>query len=88
MKKSDIDKIIDGVENRLMEESLSDALNYAQSVVLVSAADFLDGIDDWNDDELVEEMCELSEFDYEFVWLATRVLFGPAVVYVKTGKVV
>jgi hypothetical protein len=62
-------------------------LKYAEHATLAAARDFLDGYPDWNLDQHMEKTCKQVGIDFDFVWFASRVLFGPAVWYVKTGKV-
>jgi hypothetical protein len=62
-------------------------MEYVEHATLAAARDFLAGYTDWNMDHYMEKTCKQINFDYEFVWFATRVLFEPAVWYVKTGKV-
>lgn len=60
-------------------------LNFVEDNVLYSAQLFLHGEDNWNDDDKVNKVCAAYDIDEDFVWLACRVLFGPAVVFQKTG---
>ena len=52
-----------------------------------SAEDFLCGRKDWFLDDVLGISCRAHGFDYDEAWLMTRVLFEPAVYYMKTGKV-
>ena len=62
-------------------------IEFAENNAYASAGLFCDGVEDWNDDDYVQLYCARHGFDYDFVWLAARVLFAPAVWYYKTGKV-
>jgi len=62
-------------------------LAYAEDFALNSALMFLLG-QRWNVDH---DICHLSDnegLDGELIWLTTRVLFGPATVYLATEKAV
>jgi hypothetical protein len=72
-----------------MEYQLSDMeLEFAEKDALECAARFLSGWQDWNEDNVLQMACDHAGHDYDFAWLMTRVLFGPAVVYLSTGKTV
>jgi hypothetical protein len=61
---------------------------YSAEYLALNAADnFLTGDPDWNDDDFVQLYCMKHDYDFDFMWLAMRVLFAPAVWYTKTGKV-
>lgn len=59
---------------------------FAEQDALECAARFINGWQDWNEDEVLKMACDHAGHDYDFAWLMTRVLFGPAVVYLSTGK--
>ena len=63
-------------------------LDFAESDALDSANRFLNEWQDWNEDDVLKLACDYHGSDYDFAWLATRVLFGPAVVWLKTGKAI
>ena len=70
-----------------MEYQISDEeLNYVEDDAISSATSFLNGWPNWNEDEVLKLACDYHGHDYDFAWLAIRVLFGPAVVWLKTGK--
>jgi hypothetical protein len=70
-----------------MEYSITDeAMTYAEEVSEFNAERFLGGWQDWNEDNVLTYACVYFGHDHDFIWLASRVLFGPAVVYVATGK--
>lgn len=72
-----------------MEYSITDEeLDFIEQDTINSALSFLNGWQDWNEDGVLKMACDYHGHDYDFAWLATRVLFGPAVVYVATGKTV
>lgn len=60
---------------------LNDVLDYVEGNVLYSAELFLNGHQNWNEDEVVERVSLACGYDPEFVWLASRVLFEDAVRY-------
>jgi hypothetical protein len=62
--------------------------HFAESITVDAAEDFLNGEPDWNKDVTVYGICKVLQYDYDFVWLASRVLFESAVVYLKAGKVI
>jgi hypothetical protein len=62
-------------------------MDYAEQCTLAAARDFLNRQPDWNMDQAIEETCNHINFDYEFVWFASRVLFESAVYNQLTGKV-
>jgi hypothetical protein len=64
---------------------INDALDYAEENVLFSAELFLSGVQDWNQDKQVANVCHVCDFDEDFVWLACRVLFADAVRWVAMG---
>ena len=61
------------------------ALTYAEENVLMSADLFLNGVQDWNQDKEVANICHVCDFDEDFIWLASRVLFADAVKWVAMG---
>ena len=72
-----------------MEYQISEMeLRFAETDALENAERFLNGWPDWNEDNILKIACDLAGHDYDFTWLLSRVLFGPAVVYVATGKTV
>jgi hypothetical protein len=72
-----------------MEYQISDEEQTAAEVdALECAARFLSGWQDWNEDDILWMSCDYHGYDRDFFWLMDRVLFGPAVVYLSTGKTV
>jgi hypothetical protein len=72
-----------------MEYQLSPMeLEFAERDAIECADRFLNGWPDWNEDNVLRMACDHAGHDYDFAWLMTRVLFGPAVVWLKTGKAV
>jgi hypothetical protein len=72
-----------------MEYQVSDEeKNFAESISEQSAIRFMTGWQDWNEDQVLPLACDWHGYDHDFVWLASKVLFGPAVVHVATGKTV
>ena len=70
-----------------MEYQVSDEeKNFAESISEQSAIRFMTGWQDWNEDDVLKLAADYHGVDYDFIWLASRVLFGPAVVWLKTGK--
>ena len=67
-------------------ELIDDDLQYAEEVSLNCANRFLNEWQDWNEDDVLKLACDYHGVDYDFTWLASHVLFGSAVVYLKTGK--
>ena len=67
-------------------ELTDDELNYAEQDTIECVERFMCGWQDWNEDNVLKMACDFHGHDYDFAWLATRVLFGPAVVYFLTGK--
>ena len=63
-------------------------LDFAESDALDSANRFLNEWQDWNEDDVLKLAADYHGVDYDFIWLAYRVLFGPAVVWLKTGKAI
>jgi len=63
----------------IIEYVAANALDYVEENVLYSAQLFLDGDQDWNQDSIVSNVCNVCDFDEDFVWLASRVLFEDAV---------
>lgn len=61
------------------------ALDYAEENALFSADLFLNGVQDWNQDAQVANICHGLAFDEDFIWLACRVLFEDAVRWVARG---
>lgn len=61
------------------------ALDYAEENALFSADLFLNGVQDWNQDKEVANICHVCDFDEDFIWLASRVLFEDAVRWVAMG---
>jgi hypothetical protein len=78
-------KIANMVDADMMTDN---EIEYAEQVTLDSALNFVLGHNDWNKDEFTRLECDYNGYDHDLVWLLTRVLFGPAVVAVTTGKVV
>lgn len=67
-------------------ELSNEELDYVETDALAVAQAFVNGWPDWNEDYLLKRACDFHGYDCDFVWLALRVLMGPAVVYIKTGK--
>ena len=63
-----------------------DEMDYAEYVAMGNAMRFLSQWDDWNEDNVLEMACDWHGFDYDYVWLTSRVLFEPAVWKLSTGK--
>lgn len=61
------------------------AMAYAEDFALDSALRFLMG-QPWNVDEDICQLSDTDGLDGELIWLTTKVLFGPAVVHIATGK--
>ena len=61
-------------------------LDYAEDAAINNAARFLCERDDWNEDDVLKISCDWYGFDYDFVWLTSRVLFEPAVWFLKTRQ--
>ena len=71
-----------------MEYQITDMeLDFAERDALECADRFLNDWADWNEDAALKMACDRAGHDYDFAWLMTRVLFGPAVWYLETGKV-
>lgn len=64
----------------------SEELAFAESVALDNALRFMTGWQDWNEDNVLPHACDYHGYDQDFVWLASRVLFEPAVWSVATGR--
>jgi hypothetical protein len=62
-------------------------MNMAEEITMKAASEFLSGDPDWNKDAQVGLICHIVRYDYDFVWLLSRVLFESAVYYRLTGKV-
>jgi hypothetical protein len=58
-----------------------------EEMALESAFRFLVGYPVWNDNDQICNM-DGQGLDGNLVWLTREVLFGPAVAYVATGKIV
>ena len=88
MRTSDVNRIIvEMIHNVKGEYMISDMeLDFAERDALECADRFLNGWQDWNEDEVLKMACDHTGDDYDLAWLMTRVLFGPAVVYLSTGK--
>ena len=70
-----------------MEYQISDEeLDFVEIDVLECAERFLTGCQDWNECDILPYACDYHGYDTDFIWLASQVLFGPAVVHVATGK--
>ena len=59
-----------------------------EEMALESAFRFLVGHPVWNDNEQICRMSDEQGLDGNLVWLTREVLFGPATVYVATGKAI
>ena len=88
MRTSDVNRIVvEMIHNVKGDYMISDEeLIYAEDEAINAARNFLSGWQDWNEDDVLPFACDYHGFDHDFVWLASRVLFGPAVVHVATGK--
>lgn len=72
-----------------MEYQITDEEQTAAEVdALECATRFLSGWQDWNEDDVLPFACDYHGYDHNFFWLMNRVLLGPAVVYLSTGKTV
>ena len=89
MKSDDIQREIDRmIQNRMKYELTDEDLDFAESDALDAANRFLNDWQDWNEDDVLKLAADYHGVDYDFIWLASRVLFGPAVVWLKTGKAI
>jgi hypothetical protein len=68
-----------------MDFDMTDELAYAEHFALESAFRFLVG-GPWNMDDIICETAIHEELDGDLIWLASNVLFAPAVVNIATGK--
>ena len=59
-----------------------------EEMALESAFRFMVGYPMWNDNDQICRMAEEEGLDGNLVWLTREVLFGPAMVYVATGKAI
>jgi len=59
-----------------------------EEMALESAFRFLVGYPVWNDNDQICRMANEEGLDGNLVWLTREVLFGPAMVYVATGKAI
>ena len=59
-----------------------------EEMALESAYRFMVGYPVWNDNDQICRMANEQKLDGNLVWLTREVLFGPAVVYVATGKII
>lgn len=64
---------------------MTDELAYAEDFAMDSALRFLLG-SPWNIDDTICDLAMRDKLDGELIWLASRVLFAPAVVHIATGK--
>ena len=68
------------------EEFKNDILDdFAERLAIMSAKDFINGVSDWWFEEFTEEYCEERGYDYEYIYVLSRLLFVPAVVWVSAG---
>lgn len=58
----------------------------SEDFAMESAFRFMVGHNEWNMDDSICHACEDFKLDGELVWLTSRVLFAPAVVYIASGK--
>lgn len=58
---------------------------FAERLAIMAAKDFVEGVPDWWFDEFTQEYCEERGYDYEYVYVLSRLLFVPAVVWVSSG---
>ena len=86
-KKIQLSDFFPLVKTEFDKDISDEEMNFAEEDALECAARFLFGEDEWNQDSILEESCYVCGHDYDFAWLLTRVLFGPAVWYLETGKV-
>ena len=88
MRTSDVNRIVvEMIHNVKGEYMISEEeLDYVEMDALDCAHRFMTGWPDWNEDDVLKLACDYHGHDYDFAWLATRVLFGAAVVHVSTGK--
>ena len=68
-----------------MDFGRDNELAYAEDFAMDSALRFLLG-SPWNNDETICDLAIDEGLDGELIWLASRVLFAPAVVHIATGK--
>ena len=59
-----------------------------EEMALESAFRFMVGYPVWNDNDQICRMANEEGLDGNLVWLTREVLFGPAMVYVATGKAI
>ena len=59
-----------------------------EEMALESAFRFIVGYPMWNDNDQICRMANEEGLDGNLVWLTREVLFGPAMVYVATGKAI
>lgn len=71
-----------------MEIECADEIDYAELCALESAFRFMVGYPNWNFDNDMLNVAELTGLDPDLVYLMHRVLFAPAVVFVATGKTI
>ena len=90
MKTDDIIRMygLEDLEDKLGCTLLTSELDIGESGALECADRFLNDWADWNEDAALKMACNRAGHDYDFAWLLIRVLFGPAVVWLKTGKAV
>ena len=72
------------MEYQISEEELV----FVEDDALECAERFLSGNPDWNENYVLDLACDYHGYDRDFVWLTSKVLFGPAVVHLATGKTV
>jgi hypothetical protein len=68
-----------------MYKNVYSEIDLAEYFALESAFRFMVG-QDWNMDDYITKASKNYKFDRDLVWLATNVLFAPAVVYTACGK--
>lgn len=62
--------------------------DFAERLAIMAAKDFLGGVSDWWFDEFTEEYCEERGYDYEYVYVLSRLLFVPAIVWLASGETI